>query len=171
MILYPPLTALTVDGKLLVEGHKYEEPKFFCRIGQEDSPEIHAHYKRHDEWQASKVRYPVCDDDIFELKKAISETIDYKNHIIEISLEKGIYISHLSERIEVINVFKGASYNKGTQDTDVNSELQIKLKPMHEEESQETLWMKVHSILNETDSMSNRLDKVKEQFTITRKQP
>ncbi len=180
MKLHPPLTCLTVDGNLFVEGYKHEEPKFFCRTGKEDSLEIHAHYKRHDRWQASKVRYPVQEDYGIELAELIRLGMkdikpEYLFSVYSMEMQKGIDISHLSDRIGVIEVpikkEKGRLYPAVNQYNKL-----IKLKPIQEEESQDKMWREISTVyynaMQGKPKTVGELEKeLKQNYNLTRKQP
>lgn len=149
--LYPPLTALTVYGKLFVEGYKAEKPT-------QQINDIMKDRKSLQEWQASKVRYLVQEDSKQELGMII---IKHGNHLCVVDslvynemLSKGIDISHLSDRIEVVII----PTNSGVFAKCTDIEKQIKLKPIQEEE-----------MYKERRDYSIR--DIKEKFTITRKQP
>lgn len=128
--LHPPLTCLTLDGEILVEGYKTEKPKppFIGSLNRE---------RLLQEWQASKVRYPVQEDSEFDLRKQLHSDficwpfVDF----LDKQLEKGIDISRLSDRIEVVQQCKGGKcFNKkgNCHISCMIPELAIKLKPIQE---------------------------------------
>lgn len=183
--IFEPLTALTVDGKLFVEGFTKQKPKAyedpFFNVGLNE---------RNTEWQASKVRYPVQEGDVVDFNILLSNIFrSTKRDIYAYSdytkqLEKGIDISHLSDRIEVVeelNQCDGCKRNipitDGVHKDDKtfgigctkNRYSYIKLKPIQEEESQDSLIDELIEMYKERLDYS--ISDIKEKFTITRKQP
>lgn len=140
------LTAFSKGAELRVSWYPTERPQGMAEFS---------------EWQSSKVEYKVSDESSIELADLIRNGMKdinpkYLFSRYGMDLQKGIPIQHLEDRIEIPPI-------KKTED------FVVKLKPLPEEENQETLWMTAYSILIEKELMSKRLDNVKELFIIKRK--